>query len=296
MARFEAIAFLISCLLGALAWRGSADAVDSPAPDKRDSYDVLVFAPHPDDEVLGCAGVIMQALAAGKRVGVVVFTNGDGYPRAASVITKKKQDALTKDDFAALGAERQGQSLEAAKRLGLPPGNVIFLGYPDSELANLYRAESKQPLRQKFTKRDHTYGVVVSDYHLQAHGSPAPYAKAAILADVGEILEKFKPKEIYVTHEVDKHADHKATFWFVRDAARAVGSRGKFYTYVVHGDERPELPLRRVALTAGQVEAKRHAIQAHQIPTVHDALVEYAKAEELFWELAGDDPAKRKNP
>src|SRR4051794_14884739 len=41
---------------------------------------IVVFAPHPDDEVIGCAGIIMQALARGARVKVVAITSGDGFP------------------------------------------------------------------------------------------------------------------------------------------------------------------------------------------------------------------------
>ncbi|MBL9133576.1 MAG: PIG-L family deacetylase, partial [Verrucomicrobiaceae bacterium] len=39
--------------------------------------DVIVIAPHPDDEVIGCAGVILRTLEAKKRVTVVILTNGD---------------------------------------------------------------------------------------------------------------------------------------------------------------------------------------------------------------------------
>jgi LmbE family N-acetylglucosaminyl deacetylase len=39
---------------------------------------VLVVAAHPDDEALGAAGVIVRALAAGRRVYAVVVTNGEG--------------------------------------------------------------------------------------------------------------------------------------------------------------------------------------------------------------------------
>src|SRR5688572_25958590 len=35
------------------------------------ALDVLIVAPHPDDETIGCAGVTLQALARGERVGIV---------------------------------------------------------------------------------------------------------------------------------------------------------------------------------------------------------------------------------
>src|SRR6478736_1536984 len=79
---------------------------------------ILVFAPHPDDEVIGCAGIIMQALARGARVKVVAITSGDGFPAAAAGLTHKKVDEVGPDDFFALSRSRQTQSRNALEILG----------------------------------------------------------------------------------------------------------------------------------------------------------------------------------
>lgn len=65
----------------------------------RRAESVMVFAPHPDDEVIGCAGVIQQALARGARVTVVDITSGDGFPAAAAGVTHKPVDQVGPDDF-----------------------------------------------------------------------------------------------------------------------------------------------------------------------------------------------------
>ncbi|WP_046244815.1 bacillithiol biosynthesis deacetylase BshB1 [Hymenobacter terrenus] len=39
--------------------------------------DVLMIAAHPDDAELGCAGTLLQQIAAGRRVGVVDLTRGE---------------------------------------------------------------------------------------------------------------------------------------------------------------------------------------------------------------------------
>ena len=53
---------------------------------------VIVVAPHPDDETLGCGATIMQKLAAGTPVHVVIATDGRYWPR----FTKFSTDILVK--------------------------------------------------------------------------------------------------------------------------------------------------------------------------------------------------------
>ena len=48
----------------------------------------LVLAPHPDDEVFGCAGAIMRHVAAGEQVKVHILT--DGAYRAANDLRESR--------------------------------------------------------------------------------------------------------------------------------------------------------------------------------------------------------------
>ena len=57
---------------------GGQAAAESPQA----GLDLLIFAPHPDDEALGCAGVLRRALKNGDEVLVVVATCGDAYQSA----------------------------------------------------------------------------------------------------------------------------------------------------------------------------------------------------------------------
>lgn len=42
------------------------------------SSKVLIVAPHPDDEIIGCAGLMQSLLKAGKEVHIVILTGGEG--------------------------------------------------------------------------------------------------------------------------------------------------------------------------------------------------------------------------
>lgn len=276
---------------------------------------IVVFAPHPDDEVIGCAGSIMQALKRGARVTVVDITSGDGFDAAAAGVTHKAVNQVGPDDFFALSRLRQTQSRNAFAILGGKADELIILGYPDGDLGNLYESTDDKVIRQQFTKKNETYALIQKDYHSSAHGKPAPYKRSSVLGDLAELLAKLQPTEIYVTDETDGHIDHRAAFWFLRDAARQAGYKGAFYTYLVHGlpawpfpagvtpnqpfESRkvdgevvprglPWPPPRRVPLTPEQAERKLKSIQAHNIPVVgmpeHQSEMEsFVKSEEVFW-------------
>lgn len=279
------------------------------------SESIVVFAPHPDDEVIGCAGIIMQALARGARVTVVDITSGDGFDGAAAGVTHRAVNQVGPDDFFALSRLRQTQSRNALEILGGKADDLIILGYPDGDLGNLYQSTDDKIIRQQFTKKDETYALIQKDYRSSVHGKPAPYKRSSVLGDLAELLTTLQPTEIYVTDEADGHIDHRAAFWFLRDAAKQVGYKGAFYTYLVHGlpawpfpagvtpnqpfESRkvdgevvprglPWPPPRRVPLTPEQAQRKLKSIQAHNIPVLgmpeHQSEMEsFVKSEEVFW-------------
>lgn len=103
--------FLLRALLG-----NSAELVIS---DK-----VLIVAPHPDDEVLGCSGLIQRLLKEGKQVDVVILSGGG-----------KSHAGCCEIGESTLIESRRNLSWEAAEILGLPLGNLYFLNYPDGSIA-----------------------------------------------------------------------------------------------------------------------------------------------------------------
>ena len=256
-------------------------------PDKKKPapLDILVIAPHPDDEAIGCAAVMLRALQKKQRVGVVLVTNGDGYAQAAAAVAKKPEARLEPADFLRLARIRQQHSVDALSKIGVRREDLIALGYPDSGLKAIYQSKDDKPYKQPFTGKAETYAAVIRDYHTLAHGRPAAYTRASVLADLEEILKARKPREVYVTGEADTHPDHRATFWFVRDAARAAGYRRPLFTFVVHGKP-PVGPAHRVVLTEAEQGRKRALLKEYQtkLSPVHDYLAEkFTREEEVFW-------------
>jgi LmbE family N-acetylglucosaminyl deacetylase len=289
------------------------------------SVDLLVFAPHPDDETLGCAGILRQTLAAGGRVKIVLVTNGDGFPGFASLLARKPADQLGPEDFLELARYRQNQSLEALRILGGRSEDLVFLGYPDSGLEPMTRTQGPTRFQQKFTRKSETYGMAARDYRSAVDGRPSPYTSAAALADVVDLIRASSPARILVTGPADRHPDHRATFRLVSDGALAAGYAGPIDTYLIHGGPEwpwplgitpearfdahlvkgeqvplgvPWPPPRRIALSAQERRAKLDAIGAHathlagalegSLAQERAYLESFVKSEEVFW------PAERR--
>lgn len=88
---------------------------------------VIVFAPHPDDETLGCGGTIAKKIAEGYEVLVVVMTDGrflllNGFGIDCDPTPEEVKEI------------RKGEVLRATKILGVPKENVMFLDFVDGTL------------------------------------------------------------------------------------------------------------------------------------------------------------------
>lgn len=57
--------------------------------------DILVFSAHPDDAELGCGGTIVQAVATGKKVGIIDLTKGELGTRGSIAIREKEAQSAS---------------------------------------------------------------------------------------------------------------------------------------------------------------------------------------------------------
>lgn len=81
----------------------------------------LILAPHPDDETLGCGGLIASLCARGRPPIIVAVTDGTGsHPGSTSYPPER------------LKAVREAELRCAAAILGLDARRVLFLGLPDT--------------------------------------------------------------------------------------------------------------------------------------------------------------------
>jgi len=133
-------AALLGVLLAAAASQADAPVGVRAGPTRLvmpPSPRVLVFAPHPDDETIGAGGLIVRLVRRGAPVRVVFVTNGDGFPQAVAQDFHVRAPRDT--DYLEFGEARRREAVAAAHHLGLHPGNLVFLGFPDGGLAQLWR-------------------------------------------------------------------------------------------------------------------------------------------------------------
>jgi LmbE family N-acetylglucosaminyl deacetylase len=83
-------------------------------------HSAIVFAPHPDDETLGCGGTIIKKKRAGAKIRIVFTTDG-----------RHAQDLIPEDEMKVI---RVREAIAAARSLGLEENDVIFLEFEDTKL------------------------------------------------------------------------------------------------------------------------------------------------------------------
>lgn len=84
--------------------------------------DMLFLAPHPDDEVLACGGLLQRWSRLGGRIELWMVTDGEACFGAAA-------------DSVKVGLRRRHEASEAHQRLGID-AKVNWLSLPDGEVSN----------------------------------------------------------------------------------------------------------------------------------------------------------------
>jgi LmbE family N-acetylglucosaminyl deacetylase len=267
-------------------------------PDDR----IIVFAPHPDDETLGCGGIIQQAVAMKLPVRIVWLTYGDN--NEWSFFLYRRHIVVMPEAVRLMGEVRHHEALAAAKILGVDPHQLAFLGYPDfGTLTIWYRHwADRPPFESMLTK-------ATKVPYADAYRPSAPYKGEDILRDLEANLREFKPTKVFVSHPSDRNVDHQALYVFIRVALWDLAGemRPEVYPYLVHfarwpvprglQPRRPILPPASmgtpinwgiVPLSEQQVLVKESALRAHrsQVESSGKYLLSFVRANELF----GDFP------
>ncbi|GLQ97489.1 PIG-L deacetylase family protein [Dyella mobilis] len=188
---------------------------------------LLVVAPHPDDETLGCGLLIQQVLASGGAVQLVLLTDGDNNPWPQRYLERRVRiDAASRQRW---GRRRRNEVLQAMARLGVPAPALCPLGWQDMEVTSRLRAD-------------------------------VPGTVAALR----DVILAFRPSLVCCPVLGDSHPDHGAAHVLCRLAVAGASPAPELFAYPVHG-EADELayPIRMDA-TGDQQRRKLLALAEHQ--------------------------------
>jgi len=261
---------------------------------------ILILAPHPDDEGIGCAGVIQEALQRGAQVKVAYLTSGD-YNQL-SLILYKKRPPLLRGEYVSLGKTRMQESIKAMGILGVEEKNLIFLGYPDFGTFTIFSQywQGRRVYESILTR-------ISSVPYKNALSPGAPYQGESILADLEKVILDYQPTKIFVSHPADVNGDHKTFYLFLEIALADLGGRivrPQVYPYLVHWPAwplprhyHPELDLvppgefvnsslewRKFILSRRELDNKHKMILSYPSQTSSTAfyLLAFARRNELF--------------
>ncbi len=274
---------------------------------------ILIFAPHPDDEVVATGGLISEAVKEGFTVKVVFITNGDGFGNLVKtgplIKINNANEAIT------LGYEREIEAIQAAKVLGLKSENLIFLGYPDRGISHLWFSNWSKAYTSIYTFKSY------SPYN-NSYTQKVSYKGENLSKDIRSILDSFKPDLVFTPSYFDMHPDHWGTSCFVISELATLEEMGrcwvreiKIYFYLVHYGKiswprewgykplkkiLPPLELQRARIkwlsyplseTAVQIKLAAISKYKSQVVLIGNFLKAFVRTNELFEELSSLDTA-----
>lgn len=187
---------------------------------------LLVLAPHPDDESLGCGGLIAEACARNHPVWVAILTDGGAshpgsptWPRARLV------------------EARAAEAGAAVACLGLDLGRLLLLGEPDSAAPVDGPSLDAAADRFRALLLHHAIGTVCATWTADPHGDHVAAARiaAAACAAAGVL-----------------HLSYPVWAWMLPDDAMVPDVTGR----AVRLDVRSHLPAKRRAVAC---HATQHA-------------------------------------
>jgi len=213
--------FGLGILGGFLAAKGGLSAF----PDIQKEDKILILAPHIDDEILGTAGIIQQAVSVGAQVKVVYLTNGDD--NLGSVVAEDKTLITDPNEYIQLGEQRMKEGMAATLTLGLTNDNLIFLGYPDKGLTPMLTTNFSKPYVSLGTQFN--YNPYQGTYEANQ-----AYTGENVFTDLTKIINNYQPTLVFTTHPRDQHPDHSAAYQYLTKVIANQSSKPKVYVFLIH--------------------------------------------------------------
>ncbi len=175
---------------------------------------ILVFCAHQDDDTAH-PGMIRAAVENRIPIHFVYFTGGDAG--GCDRFYMHSCDAERAMDF---GEVRMGEARASLGHLGVPGGDIFFLGLPDGGLEQIWHhVSAAQPYLSVLLASDH------APYRETAIPN-LPYARESVISAAKQFITRFKPDLIITGHPDERHVDHRTNNWIVVKAMQELLREG----------------------------------------------------------------------
>ena len=219
---------------------------------------IIVFAPHPDDETLGCGGTIAKKLAEGYEVIIVVMTDGRFLLLKSFGIDNDPSPEQVKEI-------RRGEVLRATKILGVPEKNVIFLDFVDGTLEENEEAAEEKVIEilEKYTPSE-VYFPFERDAHLDHQAANRIVRRAVKKLGIKPLMYRYT-----IMHKA-------ARFGPLLEFLASIFKRDRIYV-----DVSEVLPLKREAVK--EFKSELTAISPKQSKPHTKNFKKFLKGKEMFY-------------
>lgn len=255
---------------------------------------ILIIAPHQDDEILAACLLIQSQVRAGHEIFVAFATNGDRRGREA-------------------GARRYQESVRALRLLHVEEDHIFYMGYGDtgmrlghSFLYRMFSSAGRTLIPAPISSQTYHPAAGRQTLHHACTGGEAAYCRDNFLEDLDRLLDVCRAELVVLPSELDCHGDHRACFLFMNELRRMRDGFPNMLTYLIHaGDDMfwpnrtgevfgrpPSMDLarwdKRVSIRVTETEqvVKELCIRCFQSqdPLAQDSfLLSFAKREEIFF-------------
>ena len=191
---------------------------------------LLVIAPHQDDEILSAFLLMHNVLEKNGTVNILYATNGD-YRGIDYAYT------------------RYYESLNALSLLGICEDHMLYLGYADTGMSKeksfLMRLRST-PEQQNSPVSSCTYHPANKETVHSLHTeTQAEYTSQNFLDDLVYAIRSCSPSLIAAPSIFDLHGDHYACAMYLYDALRIINHPIKVLSYLIHTENEDVWPNRK---------------------------------------------------
>lgn len=212
LAAVIAVGFVLSLTVCVGVWKAfSMNAGYEDTDSGKEEFfgkSIMVFVPHEDDDICVFGGAAEEFLKYGSDVHIVFATNGDmnGYER---------------------GLVRIMEAISGQEEFGVPEDRLIFLGYGDGTLMNIYQSTDNETITS-YAGRTCTYGT---DNH-PAYNNGNAYKRESFLSDIKSVILEYRP-EILICSDLDYHEDHIALSFLFEEAIGSILRENNDYQPIV---------------------------------------------------------------